>query len=386
MGRRSLTQYRARAVQDMIDLPAWCFASCPGHGFDGNSREAPNVTTSCVRVSRPELIHRSAITRLSGQDRGAVTESTDRDAAAGPAAPIQTRGEGATTCRGVEPEQSREGPPVSQFDIAQYVNFRPPCFLCPRCASIWQRDAQAGCPDGWEYHYHAIPEAWVCGVCNLRFEATPECLSVEDYLKRWGCALDFGDLTDHFRALAEAASDLRSKLRFPGRRKQSLYNLLAALNQAKCFVHVISTGLSWDFIGMLALLSHRVCVRGMFSMDDENKIRRLHEAQDYSGRHSKFIAFSAADFQARPHQKLIVIDGFLAISGSLNLTIEAWSKLDSGNEHIVVETRPEEVAKLNNALFSPIWSRLHPVAGDVTPMRRTAWTWMESVTRARGSR
>ena len=67
----------------------------------------------------------------------------------------------------------------------------------------------------------------------------------------------------------------RSRDSWNQRPARSLHNLLAALNQARHFVHFISTGLSWDFIGMLALLSHRVAVRGVISMDEGPKARQL---------------------------------------------------------------------------------------------------------------
>jgi len=40
---------------------------------------------------------------------------------------------------------------MSEFDIAQYVDFRPPRFLCPRCASIWRSEEGIDFPEGWDY-------------------------------------------------------------------------------------------------------------------------------------------------------------------------------------------------------------------------------------------
>jgi len=132
---------------------------------------------------------------------------------------------------------------------------------------------------------------------------------------------------------------------------------------------------------MLALLSHRVPVRGIISIDEERKAQQLVEAHDYGGRGFEVVPLSRQHSGWRPHQKLIIIDGFLAISGSLNLTIESWCKLDDGCEHVVIETRPEQVWHLNNTLFSPVWSELHPVRNNVAPMRPYARTWHNSLTK-----
>jgi PLD-like domain len=269
---------------------------------------------------------------------------------------------------------------VSQFDIAQYADFRPPRYLCPRCASIWPDYPCINWPEKWDYFYDDTrPEAWTCCLCNLRFEATREYSDLEGYLRRWDCLFEFADLTNHLQVLASAAKELRCRESWSERPPRSLHNLLAALNQARHFVHFVSTGLSWDFIGMLALLSHRVSVRGVISMDDEAKARQLLKARDYGSDKFEVVPLSPSEFPSRPHQKLIVIDGFLAITGSPNLTIQAWCNLDVGNEHLVVETRPEEVWALNNSLFSPIWHKLHPVRGNTVAMRYGSSTWFDSI-------
>jgi PLD-like domain len=155
--------------------------------------------------------------------------------------------------------------------------------------------------------------------------------------------------------------------------------LLAALSRARNFVHLVSWGLSWDFIGMLALLSHRVPVRGVISGCDENKARQIREAATYGGDHFDVRPLCPRDSSSSPHQKIIIIDGLLALWGSANLTIQGWRQVDLGHEQIVVETRPEEVCELNNRYFSPIWSKLHPVPDNVAPMRRRGRRWAESL-------
>jgi len=157
--------------------------------------------------------------------------------------------------------------------------------------------------------------------------------------------------------------------------------MLAALNQARHFVHVITWGLSWEFIGMLALLSHRVSVRAVVSACEEKRAQQLLEAQAYGGEDFEVIPLCQGDLSSHPHQKLIVIDGIMAISGSANFTIPSWREVDNGHEHVLIETRPEHFWELNKTLFSPVWHRWHPVTNDVVSMRRHGRRWADSLKR-----
>jgi hypothetical protein len=268
---------------------------------------------------------------------------------------------------------------MTQFDITQFVEFKPPRYLCPRCASIWQASDQVDWPEKWWYDYDCTPEAWTCSVCDARFEATRICSDVGDYLKRWGCVLQFEDLANHLKNLSGAATELRSRDARSRRPRQSLRNLFAALNQARHFIHLLSTGLSWEFVGMLALLSHRVQVRGVVSRCQEHLVQKLAEARQYGAKDFDVIPLDFSDSDFSPHTKLIVIDGLLAIWGTANLTIQAWRNVDDSNEKIHVETRPEEVWELNNTYFSPVWSRLRPVANNVAPMYSHGPRWTDSL-------
>jgi len=268
-----------------------------------------------------------------------------------------------------------------QFDISQYVDFRPPGYLCPRCASIWRADEQIDWPEGWEYFSDETLEAWKCGVCQLWFETSRCCPDLKDYLKTWHCFLEFHDLANHLRSLGSAAAELRSPAGQFTRPGRALRNMLAALNQARHFVHVITWGLSLEFIGMLALLSHRVSVRAVVSGCEEKRAQELLEAQAYGGEDFEVIPLRKGDSASRPHQKLIVIDGIMAISGSANFTIPSWWGVDNGHEHVLIETRPERVWELNNTLFSPVWQTWHPVTNDVVSMRRHGRCWADSLKR-----
>ena len=59
---------------------------------------------------------------------------------------------------------------MSQFDIAQYADFRPPRYLCPRCASIWREDEYGRWPEGWTTTMEALQMLGFAGcvTCVLR--------------------------------------------------------------------------------------------------------------------------------------------------------------------------------------------------------------------------
>ena len=268
---------------------------------------------------------------------------------------------------------------MTQFDFADFAEFRAPRYLCPRCLAIDISVSEfwGDWPEHWVFESDAGPYGtWTCPFCNLRFVGTRDFDGIHDYLQRWDCVLDHGIIEERFRALAGAAAQLRSE---PKQRrvlgKPALRCLLEILNQAKACVHFTTWGLSWDFIGMFALLSHRVRVRGVVSRCDEPKARQITDGRRFGSENLEVIPLSFRDGDTSPHHKLIVIDGLLAITGSANLTIESWRKLDDGLEQVSIETRPTEVLRLNNTLFAPVWARLHPIPNDEINMMRVGYRW-----------
>jgi hypothetical protein len=271
---------------------------------------------------------------------------------------------------------------MSDFDIAKFANFEPPKYLCPRCLGIdkAEDDFWGNIPKSWHSYNTSPPGSYICNICNIKYVPNKDFNNIHDYLERWNCVIEYENLTERFTTLAKVASNFNmdSSARLRIFRKPALFCLYEILNQAQNFVHFTTWGLSWDFIGMLALLSHRVAVKGIVSSCDDKKTKQIKESIKYGGNGFEIIPIPVNESPFKPHQKLIVIDGLIAITGSANLTINAWDNIDKGLEHIVIETRPDKVLDLNNTLFSPVWKYFHPVPNDEIPMKLIGRSWKES--------
>jgi len=100
----------------------------------------------------------------------------------------------------------------------------------------------------------------------------------------------------------------------------------------------------------------------------------LSEATDYKSEAPNLsIRFcDSGDFRTEdiPHQKLIIVDGLLAFKGSANLTQTAWRSAERGTDMVEIVTDVQEVGRLNNNFFSPIWGKMNEQIGEEIEMRR----------------
>jgi hypothetical protein len=233
----------------------------------------------------------------------------------------------------------------------------------------------------WPYHWKVLDEdedyAQQCPGCSLVFKPSKHCEATDRYLERWRCRIDHANIPQHLTELTTATDCLSSATLRKSRRITALRALFQLFTSVKHFVHFTSWGLSWDFIGMLAFMSHRVSVRGIVANCDREKAKQIRLAHSYGSDHFELVPLVQGDKGFSPHQKLIVIDGLVALKGSVNFTVTAWDKLDEGYEHLEVETRPSEVMRLNNELFAPNWAKLHPAPKRVE-MSFAGKRWDES--------
>jgi phosphatidylserine/phosphatidylglycerophosphate/cardiolipin synthase-like enzyme len=191
-----------------------------------------------------------------------------------------------------------------------------------------------------------------------------EVVDASDYLRKRGYALDFDNMLEHCKALAEVTlPDAWSGSQAP------LYTLLRTIGLAKHFVHFVSFGISEFFIGALKLAAQRVSVRGVVANVDE---RQLDELTTFAESDTPYDRFEIKHFlrqgewwRESPHQKLIVIDGLVAFKGSANLTLTGWRKAMKGLDHVEVVTNVTEVIDLHNKLFSPVWAQFSKIGDAV---------------------
>jgi hypothetical protein len=241
---------------------------------------------------------------------------------------------------------------ITGFDISTLVQFKPPRAHCPKCLALLK----------------FIPRMnnqgeIVCPVCDFNVAISPHSLiepyeQYRIYCRSQGLYLDFNNLDEHCRQLALIANQMQHKpLDFP-----PLKALLASLNTAQQFIHIISYGISPEFLLTLKLLSHRLAVRGIISMPVEQSWL-LSELRNYPieapNLQLKVISACRQSWNIYPHQKHIIIDGLMAFKGSANLTLTGWRKAAQGYDELEIITDVEKVITLHNRYFSPIWANLN---------------------------
>ena len=239
---------------------------------------------------------------------------------------------------------------MADFDLLTLANFAPARHLCWKCLALLSYPMSRG-------------GKWTCPVCSLEYISSEDVANAARYLERLGYALEFDDLLEHCRALAE--STLADAL--IGGSKPPLRKLLDSLSHAKHFVHFVSFGISDFFIGALKVIAQRIAVRGVVSNVDERILDELTAFNNETPYNSFEIKHFLREGQWReaPHQKLIVIDGLIAFKGSANLTLAGWRKATKGLDHVETVTNVNEVIDLHNRLFSPVWAQFSKVGDSI---------------------
>ena len=206
-------------------------------------------------------------------------------------------------------------------------------------------------------------ETLKCPVCQVTYLPTNAytCWHVGKYLRDRECSVDFENLIEHGKTLAEIATQITFRLiHYP-----PLHGLFQALHNAKQFVHFTTYGISHLLIGALKMTSCRVKVRGIVSNVEANTLSELRDYTEETPNFSVQAYSSETSWREMPHQKLIVIDGLLAFKGSANLTLNAWRKAASDRDIIEVVTNVDEVVNLHNRYFSPIWAELSGIGKEI---------------------
>jgi hypothetical protein len=251
--------------------------------------------------------------------------------------------------------------PDQGFDISSLTKFRPSGYLCQKCLALLDWD---------DWTFFAEDEVPVCPVCRVRYMPTDDFTGdrVTDYLKARGRKIVFKDLMAHSRTLAEIAQRARDSQHPKVWSQRPIQPLFHALLFANVFVHFVTYGISPLFVGAIKLAAQRVPMRGIVSNADS-------QAKDeftVHGAEAPLLTVKLfersdrpADWDAMPHQKLIVIDGLLAFKGSANLTTAGWRKSAQGLDVIEVVTDVTEVKELHNRYFCPIWARLGDIGAEI---------------------
>lgn len=242
------------------------------------------------------------------------------------------------------------------FDITSILDFKPPRLVCAACRGLMQtlkttRDEKGRL--NWN----------ICPVCEIDHQpgefASDATGGAPTFLRERGFTVAHGqDLFQHATSLATIIKKARQH-KWPTMRL-----LLECLSRAKHFVHFTSWGISHQLIGVLKMTSVRVPVYGFVSNVESSARVELTEFPSETPNFTVNVVSTSHGVFDAPHQKLIVVDGLIAFKGSTNLTNTGLRKSDRGLDISEVATDFEEVSRLNNSYFSPVWKSL--TVGDST--------------------
>lgn len=237
-------------------------------------------------------------------------------------------------------------PPLDLLSLAQ---FNPTQVLCPNC--------RAGYPN--LNAFFAPQQRLACPLCRFELGLIVNRARIFEELRAAGNVVGHDiDLTwgsraamlDHLTALGTLADEIRRN------RIRGLHTFRDLLRHATSYIHVLTFGfISPSILELLAVKAGGIGVRGVVASPSRRIRQRQLAALDDYPEVGVRVASANRGLIAMPHGKLLIIDGFLAVSGSLNMTKVAWERASQGLEVVHVTSVPEEVARLNNHFFAPAW-------------------------------
>lgn len=243
----------------------------------------------------------------------------------------------------------------SNFDIQNLLYFQQPLAQCQKCLAILPKMPR-----------NQLRQIY-CPVCRVQYAifSNFQIKQFQSYFRNQGLYVEINNPIEQCKQLASIAIGMQqSSPDYP-----PIKGLLQALNQAQCFVHVTSWGISHQFLGYLKMAAQRVKVQGIVSLPSD-QAWLLPELECYKNEAEnlqiKAICASSHRWDELPHQKLVVIDGLMAFKGSPNLTQTAWRKAGIGYDEVEVVTDVEKVIDLHNRYFSPVWADLSEYADTIT--------------------
>lgn len=192
-----------------------------------------------------------------------------------------------------------------------------------------------------------------CPTCGLTYIYTEDFSREEfgDYLSAIGCSIRIDDAEEQRARLPQWVGSIETASE-PGPRKVA--DLLEELvPHARAFIHLTLMRLTPAVYRVLAGAERNVPVRVMCLAADEDVHR---EARSAGERQSRLeIRFTEGTSTDIPHDKILVVDGLVAITGNSGIRgkmphprAEIW-------ESVRADTDPERIISLNNLLFSPLW-------------------------------
>jgi hypothetical protein len=245
---------------------------------------------------------------------------------------------------------------MTNFDIGTLLNFAPPKFLCEKCKAVL-----FNAPYDWK------GRSAKCPVCGVIYQATETYAfhQVGNYLAEYGLSVKIENPIEHGKKLAGIAYHLgKAESYYP-----PMKALLEAIDSAQHFIHFTTYGLSRSIYGALKLKAQTISIKGIASNIQSDFAKEIRETKAEAEK-LELVIFEqnlpSKDWDSIPHQKLIVIDGLLAFKGAANMTESGWRKSATGRDLIETVTNVQEVAKLHNSLFSPVWAQFSNIGNEIS--------------------
>jgi hypothetical protein len=264
------------------------------------------------------------------------------------------------------------------FDLAHLLRFRPAAYQCQKCFALFHNLPL----EYTELHQGSKPLK--CLVCQVEYLPTDKYKRDQwaDYLNAPYRSIKLNNVYEHGTELASIADNMRYYQEYPSPLPRipftlayytPLKALFQALSRAQKFIHFTTYGIHPLLIGALKVTAQRVLVRGIVSgargeVVSEAVLSELADEEEEALNMELKHYGAQSGYKGMPHQKLLIIDGLLAFKGAANLTLAGWRKAAQGRDVVEVVTNVEEVIRLNNRLFSPIWAELSEI-DDTISMR-----------------
>lgn len=139
--------------------------------------------------------------------------------------------------------------------------------------------------------------------------------------------------------------------------------LIQAISEAEYFIHFATFSFDLFFYGIFTIASQDIPVKGIIGKELRDwKKDILKEGPDANERlkHSRGreIYFDRADKFNKVHQKVLIIDGLIAFSGSMNLTSNGVKNLKQGKESFEAESVIEKVKEKDHRLFAKHFKKM----------------------------
>ncbi|MFH1718384.1 MAG: phospholipase D-like domain-containing protein [Planctomycetota bacterium] len=242
------------------------------------------------------------------------------------------------------------------FDIEHFLNFDPPRYICLKCKALLsglEEIKNAG--DTWNKNYR-------CPVCKMIYRPSQFYAHHIPFFSDNEHQITFGDnIVEHCKRLASIAVsakeyliDIKKEEDYVLPRYPPMRAFLESIQEAKNFVHFVSFGISPSILGALKTVAVKVPVRGIISGLNTKQKQNTSEFS-YESPGLQIKTFLKGNRTA-PHQKFVIIDGLLALAGSVNLTDTGLRNAEKGRDIIEFITDVRKIVSLNNTHFSPIWS------------------------------